>query len=88
MAGGHGTRARPFSQYSPKAMIPVNGRPVIDHIIRYLANFPIVEDIIIVCEFDQRGKQIVNYFEGKEQIIDRRIIFGFAVSSLIHFITL
>lgn len=75
MAGGHGTRAKPFSQHSPKAMIPVNGRPVIDHIIRYLANFPIVEDFIIVCEFDDLGKQIVNYFEGKEQTIGRRIIF-------------
>jgi mannose-1-phosphate guanylyltransferase len=75
LAGGHGTRAMPFSQYSPKAMIPVNGRPVIDHIIRYLANFPIIEDFIIVCEFDHLGKQIVNYFEGKERDIGRRIIF-------------
>ena len=75
MAGGRGTRAMPFSQYSPKAMIPVNGRPVIDHIIRYLANFPVIEDIIIVCEFDVMGQQIVNYFEGKEQIIAKRIIF-------------
>ena len=56
-------------------MIPVNGRPVIDHIIRYLANFPIVEDFIIVCEFDHFGQQIVNYFEGKEQTIGRRIVF-------------
>ena len=75
MAGGLGTRAKPFSQYSPKAMIPVNGRPVIDHIIRYLANFPIIEDFIIVCEFDDMGQQIVNYFEGKEQNIGKRIIF-------------
>lgn len=75
MAGGLGTRAKPFSQYSPKAMIPVNGRPVIDHIIRYLANFPILEDFIIVCEFDDIGQQIVNYFEGKEQNIGKRIIF-------------
>ena len=75
LAGGRGTRAMPFSQYSPKAMIPVNGRPVIDHIIRYLANFPIIEDFIIVCEFDQMGQQIINYFEGKEQNIGRRIIF-------------
>lgn len=75
LAGGRGTRAMPFSLYSPKVMIPVNGRPVIDHIIRYLANFPIVEDFIIVCEFDHFGQQIVNYFEGKEQTIGRRIVF-------------
>ena len=75
MAGGRGTRAMPFSQYSPKAMIPVNGRPVIDHIIRYLANFPIIEDFIIVCEFDQMGQQIINYFEGKEQNIGKKNYF-------------
>ena len=65
----------PFSQDSPKSMIPVNGRPKRDHVRKYLAKFPIVEDIIIVCEFDHLGQQIVNYFEGKEQDIGKRIIF-------------
>jgi mannose-1-phosphate guanylyltransferase len=75
LAGGRGTRAMPFSLYSPKSMIPINGRPVIDHITRYLAKFSIVESFIIVCEFDHLGKQIVNYFEGKEHIIGKKIIF-------------
>src|SRR5262245_17121438 len=75
LAGGRGTRARPFSLYSPKAMIPLNGRPIIDHIVRYLANFSIIEKFIIVCEFDYFGNQIVNYFEGKEDTIGRKIIF-------------
>jgi mannose-1-phosphate guanylyltransferase len=75
LAGGRGTRAMPFSLYSPKSMIPINGRPVIDHITRYLANFSIVEDFIIVCEFDHLGTQIVNYFEGKEHTMGKKIIF-------------
>ncbi len=68
VAGGHGTRARPFTYYSPKPMIPIDGRPTIDYIIRYLYTFDIIKQIIIVCEFDSLGKQIINYFEEKETL--------------------
>ena len=47
LAGGKGTRARPFSDYIPKSMIPIEGRPVIDQVVRYLARFAIVEEILI-----------------------------------------
>jgi mannose-1-phosphate guanylyltransferase len=56
-------------------MISLDGRPMIDHIVRYLARFPEVEDLVIVCEFDDHGKQIINYFEGKERIIGKQIVF-------------
>ena len=48
---------------------------MIDHIVRYLARFPEVEDLVIVCEFDDHGKQIINYFEGKERIVGKQIVF-------------
>lgn len=73
LAGGKGARARPFSDYVPKSMIPIEGRPVIDHVIRYLARFEVVDEIFIVCEFDAFGKQIINYFEGKGSIIPKKI---------------
>jgi mannose-1-phosphate guanylyltransferase len=75
IAGGSGSRAKPFSQYTPKPMISLDGRPVIDHIVRYLAKFSEVEDFVIVCEFDDHGKQIINYFEGKERIVGKQIVF-------------
>lgn len=75
LAGGKGTRARPFSDYIPKSMIPIEGRPVIDQVVRYLARFAIVEEILIVCEFDFFGNQIINYFEGKDSIILKKISF-------------
>ena len=75
LAGGLGSRARPFSDYCPKALIPINGRPVIDHIIRYISKFSFINEILIVCEFDYFGKQIINYFEGKESIIGIKITF-------------
>ena len=75
LAGGIGSRARPFSDYSPKALIPINGKPLIDYIIKYVSKFSQITEIIIVCEFDSHGKQIINYLEGKERIIGKKIIF-------------
>ncbi|MGH9979015.1 MAG: nucleotidyltransferase family protein [Nitrososphaeraceae archaeon] len=75
LAGGRGTRARPFSDLVPKSMIPIEGRPVIDHVVRYLARFEDIDEILIVCEFDSFGNQIINYFEGKESIILKKISF-------------
>ena len=75
IAGGSGIRAKPFSQYTPKPMISLDGRPMIDHIVRYLARFPEIDNFVIVCEFDEHGKQIINYFEGKERIVGKQIVF-------------
>ena len=33
MAGGGGTRLKPFTNILPKPLIPLNNKPVIDHII-------------------------------------------------------
>ena len=75
LAGGHGTRGRPYTEFFPKALFPINGRPVIDHIVRYLSHFSIINEIIIICEFDNFGRQIINYFEGKELIIKKKLLF-------------
>lgn len=75
LAGGRGTRARPFSDFVPKSMIPIEGRPVIDHVVRYLTQFEIIDEILIVCEFDSSGSQIINYFEGKGSVIHKKISF-------------
>jgi mannose-1-phosphate guanylyltransferase len=75
LAGGYGTRGKPFTDYFPKAMIAIDGRPVLDHIVRYLIKFSQISDLIIMCEFDSFGKQIINYFEGKEAILGKLITF-------------
>jgi mannose-1-phosphate guanylyltransferase len=75
LAGGYGTRGRPFTDYIPKVMIPLDGRPVIDYVVRYLAKFSQVSEIIVICEFDKLGKQIINYFEGKDEIVGKPIRF-------------
>ncbi|MEM3064921.1 MAG: nucleotidyltransferase family protein [Candidatus Nitrosotenuis sp.] len=64
MAGGKGTRARPFTDYFPKAMMPVHGRPLIRYIVDHLASFRCVSEIVIVADLKGLGGQIAHYLEG------------------------
>ena len=38
MAGGKGQGPNPFSELLPKPLIPINGKPVIDHLIENFLN--------------------------------------------------
>ena len=64
MAGGRGTRARPYTDYIPKAMIPVAGRPLIDHILDYVAASDTIDGTVVVADFEGVGGQMRNYLEG------------------------
>ena len=64
LAGGRGTRGRPFTDYIPKAMIPVQGRPLVYYIAKYLSKSDIIDEIIILGDFSGMGKQIEKYFEN------------------------
>ena len=63
LAGGKGTRGRPYTDYFPKAMIPINGKPMIDYIVHYLLSFKFINEIIIIADFKGLGGQIANYFQ-------------------------
>ncbi len=65
LSGGKGTRGKPFTDFFPKAMIPVNGKPLIDYIVNYISSFDFIDQIIIVSDFTGLGSQIKHYFEGK-----------------------
>lgn len=62
LAGGKGTRGRPYTEYFPKAMTPINNKPLIDHIVRYLNSFDFIKEIIIISNFEGLGGQIKNYY--------------------------
>jgi len=68
LAGGRGTRGRPFTDYIPKAMIPVHEKPLIAHIVEYLSSFKIIDEIIILADFNGLGKQIERYFENYKRV--------------------
>jgi len=64
LAGGKGTRGKPYTEYFPKAMTPINERPLIDYIVRHLNSFSFIKEIIIISDFDGLGGQIKNYYQN------------------------
>ena len=75
LAGGRGTRGKPFTDYFPKAMIPIEGKPVIDYIIKYVSSFGFIKEIIILADYNGLGNQIRRYFEDKKKIRGKKIRF-------------
>lgn len=68
LAGGKGTRGKPYTEYFPKAMTPINGKPLIDYVVKYLKSFSFVKEVIIISDFDGLGGQIKNYFGDQKNI--------------------
>lgn len=64
LAGGSGSRLYPLTRKTAKCMLPVNGKPLLEHIIRYLASYGFKEIIVTV---GKRKEQIIDYFsDGSE----------------------
>ncbi len=78
LAGGKGTRMRPFTYELPKPLIPVQGRPLLQHILDLLRKYEI-RDIIIstgymcdkIKEYFGNGSKFgldITYVEEKEEL--------------------
>ena len=59
-AAGLGTRLKPFTENHPKALAPVNGKPLLQRNIEYLKSFGVREIIINVFHF---ADQIINFLK-------------------------
>jgi len=59
IAGGKGTRIASVANEIPKAMIPVNGKPVIEYQIELAKRYGFIEFILIIGHL---GEQIEQYF--------------------------
>ncbi len=57
-AAGLGTRLKPFTEKHPKALAPVNGKPLLQRNIEYLKAFGITEIVINVFHF---ADQIIDF---------------------------
>jgi mannose-1-phosphate guanylyltransferase len=68
LAGGKGTRGKPYTEYFPKAMIPINGKPIVDYVVRYLKTFNFIKEIIIISDYEGLGGQIKNYYGSQKKI--------------------
>ena len=54
MAGGEGTRLRPLTSNQPKPMVPIVGKPCMEHILELLREHGLNEVIVTVAFLPQR----------------------------------
>src|SRR5919109_4186923 len=68
MAGGEGTRLRPLTSNQPKPMVPLVGRPLMEHIL-LLCKRHGFEEIVVTVQF--LASVIRNYFgDGSDLGVD------------------
>ncbi|MDH3779708.1 MAG: nucleotidyltransferase family protein [Nitrosopumilus sp.] len=68
LAGGKGTRGKPYTEYFPKAMTPIKGKPLIDYVLKYIKSFRFIDEIIIISDFNGFGGQIKNYYGDQKNL--------------------
>ena len=61
LCGGKGTRLREETEYRPKPMVPIGGRPILWHIMKYYAHFG-HKDFILCLGY--RGDMIKEFFRN------------------------
>lgn len=61
LCGGKGTRLREETEYRPKPMVPIGGRPILWHIMKTYAHFGYKE--FILC-LGYKGDMIKDYFRN------------------------
>src|SRR5437899_12466712 len=65
MAGGEGSRLRPLTIRRPKPMVPIAGKPVMEHILNLLKRHGITEVVVTV---QYLASNIEDYFGNGSQL--------------------
>lgn len=65
LVGGEGTRLRPLTYYSTKAMVPVLNRPFLEYLLRHLISHHIRE---VVLAMGYKPDSIKSYFSRTDQL--------------------
>ncbi len=61
LAGGFGTRLREETEFKPKPMVEIGGKPIIWHIMKILSSYEL-NDFVLALGY--KGEQIREYFEN------------------------
>ena len=62
-AAGLGTRLKPLTDHMPKALVPVAGRPMLEHVILKLKEAGFTELVINIHHF---GEQIIDFLKANQ----------------------
>lgn len=74
LAAGKGSRLRPITDFIPKPMVPIHGKPLLEWIILHLMAHGLREYVIAVSYF---AEQIENYFaDGSRLGVEIQYSFG------------
>lgn len=72
LAAGRGTRLQPITDNLPKAMVPINGKPILEILLKQLKETGI-RDVVIVLHYLK--EKITNYFgDGKKIGMDIKYV--------------
>ena len=82
LAGGLGTRLREETEFRPKPMVPVGGKPILWHIMKTFAHYG-YQDFVVCTGY--RGEQIRQYFHEFEAMnSDFTVKIGSSEGNSIH----
>lgn len=59
LAGGHGTRMREETEFRPKPMVEIGGRPILWHVMKHLSCYGVNEFVVAV---GYKGDMVKDYF--------------------------
>ena len=71
LCGGLGSRAYPYTEHLPKPMLPINGQPIVMHVMRIYARQGYRK---FVLSLGYRKEIIIDYFDGKRLDWDVELI--------------
>ena len=62
LCGGKGTRSYPYTEYYPKVMMPINGTPILVHLMRIYAAQGFTNFVLAA---GHRKEMLFDYFDGR-----------------------
>jgi glucose-1-phosphate cytidylyltransferase len=71
LCGGKGSRIYPFSEYFPKPMMPIHGRPILVHLMQIYARRGVRRFVLAA---GHRKEMLFDYFDGRFPEWDIRIL--------------
>ena len=68
LAGGFGTRLSEYTESIPKPMVPIGGKPIIEHILEIYAKFGLKDFIAL----GYKGNVIKDYFKNHKKDLENK----------------
>lgn len=68
LAAGYATRLYPLTIDKPKALLPVNNKPILNYIVEQIETIPVIDEVIVVS-----NHKFFTHFENWAKSLDTRL---------------